>query len=365
MVTFELLWSDNNIELHQSDNNTDMKLPPSTLLEAILEGARHPLLVLSREGLVIEVNRAALGWLAAPRHAVVGRSISQLAAAHLTAWGPPPTLADGLEFQLKQCAFTLRFVSGLDLFVAEGHDPAAVEAERKRARLVFELANMGVWSWDLASDTVSSLSERGVFGWAPMVNATREQIITRFYPGDGAYLFAEADAAVASRSGFKVELRATAPDSSLKWIACTGTVRCDESGKPVRVDGITVDITERKLTELRLRESEARFRAIFENAGIGMALVGPDGVPVETNPALRQLLGYTAEELEKLHFRDFTHPEDVERDLALYRDLVAGRRKRYQTEKRYVRKDGGVMWGKLTVSAVCDARATSSSASAW
>lgn len=329
-----------------------MNVTPSVILEAILENARHPLLVLSAEGIVIEANRAALKWLDTTRESVVGRTLAQLAGSH----GSPVALTDGAEFVLKQAAFALRSIPAADLFLAEASDTEGVEAEKKRARLVFELANMGVWSWHLPTDTVTNLSERGVFGWAPMLNATREAIIGRFYPGDGEFLFAEADAAVASRSGFKVELRAYAPGSGeTRWVAVTGTVRCDESGNPVRVDGITIDITERKLTEIRLRESEARFRSIFEYSGIGIALVAPDGVPVETNPALENLLGYTGKELGKLHFRDFTHPEDFERDLALYSDLVAGRRKRYQVEKRYIRKDGGVIWGRLTVSAVRDA----------
>ena len=92
----------------------------------------------------------------------------------------------------------------------------------------------------------------------------------------------------------------------------------------MRVDGVTVHITERKETELRLRESEIRFRAIFENAGIGIALLGADGVLLESSPALEQLLGYTAAEFQKLHFGQFTHQDDLNRDLELYQDLIAG-----------------------------------------
>ena len=66
---------------------------------------------------------------------------------------------------------------------------------------------MGVWSWDLASDSVSNQSDRGIFGWPPMVNASREEAMTRIHPDDRAYVLEEADAAVASRSGFRVEVR--------------------------------------------------------------------------------------------------------------------------------------------------------------
>ncbi len=326
-----------------------MDLPPSAILQAILGGSRHPLLVLSREGIVIEANRAALEWMELRREALVGRVLRESPL-----WSASSN--NDREFEIKQCAFSVRHIEGTDLLIAEGRDIAAIEAERQRARLVFELANMGVWAWNLDSDTISNRSDRGVFGWMPMVNASREEAMARIHPEDRAFLLAEADAAVASRSGFRVEVRGMVPGTGeIKWVAVTGAVRCDEDGKPVRVDGVTVDITERKETELRLRESEIRFRAIFENAGIGIALVGPDGVLVESNPAIEQLLGYTSAELQKMHFGQFTHQDDLSRDLELYQDLIAGRRKRYQIEKRYIRKDGELIWGKLVVSSVRDA----------
>jgi PAS domain S-box-containing protein len=326
-----------------------MDLPPSVLLEAILECTRHPLLVLSRDGIVIEANRAALSWMDLRREALVGRPLRESPL-----WKASSN--NHSEFEIQQCKFTVRRLDGVELDIAEGRDIAAIEAERQHARLVFELANMGVWTWDLGTDTVSNYSDRGIFGWLPMVNASRAEAMTRIHPDDRAFVLAEADAAVTSRSGFRVEVRADPTmTGENRWVALTGTVRCNEAGLPVRVDGVTIDITERKEAELRLRQSETRFRAIFENAGIGIALVGSDGVLVESNPALEQLLGYSAAEFQKMHFRQFTHPDYLTRDLGLYQDLVAGRRGRYEIEKKYIRKDGNLIWGKLVVSAVRDA----------
>lgn len=322
-----------------------MDLAPSTLLEAILEGTRDPLLVLSRDFVVLEANRAALRWLELGREAVVGRPLRELPG-----WKAG---ADGGDFEIKRRAFFLQQLDGM--LIAESRDNSAVEEERHRARLVFELANMGVWSWDLPSDTVSNQSERGVFGWTPMVNASREEAMSRIHPEDRAWVLAEADAAVASRSGFRVEVRGLKPENGeIRWVAITGTVRCDETGKPMRVDGITVDITERKETELRLRESELRFRAIFENAAIGISLVGADGVLVAANPALERLLGYRASELVGMHFREFTHPDDRAPSVLSFQGMMEGRRQNYEVEKRYIRKDGEVIWGRLVVSALRD-----------
>jgi PAS domain S-box-containing protein len=114
------------------------------------------------------------------------------------------------------------------------------------------------------------------------------------------------------------------------------------------------EASERKQTEEALRESERQFRTIFDNAAIAIALVSPDGRPFETNPALVQMLGYSAEELRGMRFAEFTHPSDVELDLKLYRRLMDGEVDRYRIEKRYFRKDGRLVWANLTVSLVRD-----------
>ncbi len=118
--------------------------------------------------------------------------------------------------------------------------------------------------------------------------------------------------------------------------------------------GFGLDITERKRAEDALKESEARFRTTFESAGIGIALVDVQGRPIQSNPALQKIIGYTAAELSRMAFTEFTHPDDRERDWDLYLDLMEGKRNKYEIEKRYVRKDGQLVWGLLTVSLVRD-----------
>jgi PAS domain S-box-containing protein len=99
---------------------------------------------------------------------------------------------------------------------------------------------------------------------------------------------------------------------------------------------------------------DAYFRSIFHYAAIGIALVDMEGHPVRVNPALERLLGYSADELAGMVFTDFTHPEDVGADWDLFGELIEGRRDHYQMEKRYVRADGELIWGHLTVSLIRD-----------
>ena len=101
-----------------------------------------------------------------------------------------------------------------------------------------------------------------------------------------------------------------------------------------------------------LAHREAELRSIFEHAALGLALVDSEGHVVACNPALERFLGYTKDELARMPFVDFTHPEDVAIDREFYHTLVDGERNHYQLEKRYIRKDGKVVWGLLTVSLV-------------
>jgi PAS domain S-box-containing protein len=101
-----------------------------------------------------------------------------------------------------------------------------------------------------------------------------------------------------------------------------------------------------------LRDSEARLRAIFDNAALGIAVVDLEGRLLETNRALQAMLKHSGEELRGKCFSELTHPEDVEVDLMLYRELTAGERDSYVVEKRYVRKDGQAIDVRLNVSLI-------------
>lgn len=109
---------------------------------------------------------------------------------------------------------------------------------------------------------------------------------------------------------------------------------------------------ERLRAQERLLESEGRFQATFEQAATGIALVSTDGHFLRVNARLCDIVGYTADELFARTFQDITHPPDLEGDLALLRRLTAGLIGRYTLEKRYVHKDGHLVWVNLTASVV-------------
>ncbi len=99
-----------------------------------------------------------------------------------------------------------------------------------------------------------------------------------------------------------------------------------------------------------LDAAEARFRTVFERADVGIAMVAPDGGWISVNDALCDIVGYSHDELTRMTFQDITYPEDLDTDLNLINQLMSGEIDRYQLDKRYVRKDGKLIWIQLNVT---------------
>ena len=110
--------------------------------------------------------------------------------------------------------------------------------------------------------------------------------------------------------------------------------------------------TEQVEARRALTDSEARFRATFENAAVGVALVGSDGSILRGNNCLARMLGYSVEELKTQTFQDLTHPDDLATNLSVFNKTLVGEAESYCIEKRYVRKDGGIVWASLAVGCV-------------
>lgn len=105
-----------------------------------------------------------------------------------------------------------------------------------------------------------------------------------------------------------------------------------------------------------LHRSEARFRAMFDTAGIGIGLGDLDGSILDSNPAFQKMIGYSNEELRSMKFTDYTYHEDISPNLTLFNEARSGKRDRYTIEKRFVRKDGAIIWVRLTASVVMSAQ---------
>ena len=114
------------------------------------------------------------------------------------------------------------------------------------------------------------------------------------------------------------------------------------------------DAPERKLSDDVVRQSEERWRSVFENSAIGVALTDLKGRFLVTNPTYQKMLGYKDREFQKLSFLEITHEDFREANSALLMELLEGKREQFQIEKQYRRKDGSLIWVRNNVSLVPD-----------
>ncbi len=149
------------------------------------------------------------------------------------------------------------------------------------------------------------------------------------------------------RTSYAIEKRYIRKDGSVFWISLQSTLARDTRSGRTFSFGIVEDITERKLFEEALQASEERFRSLFAVLPISIAVTDHNQRCYLTNPAFQQMSGYSADELADMTYADFTHPDDLEHERELVRQFDTGNRKNYLLEKRYVCKDGEIIWVQL------------------
>ncbi|MCU0913948.1 MAG: PAS domain S-box protein [Planctomycetes bacterium] len=234
----------------------------------------------------------------------------------------------------------------------------ALRRNEARLKKTEEIARLGSWELDLGTG-IATWSEETyrIFGLSPGEFVPSYQaFLEMVHPADRA-------AVDAAYSGSLQEGRDQCDLEHRIVCRSTGEVRYvheryqhvrDAAGRVLRSIGMVHDITEHKQAEAALRESEERFRRIFEEGPIGIATSGADFRFLRANAAFCRLMGRTDSELRELTFRDLTHPEDLPRDIEPIRKLLRGEIPVYRSEKRYVRSGAEVMWGDATITAVRD-----------
>ena len=261
---------------------------------------------------------------------------------------------------LAFCTFALLIIRASVIFQKQQHKArekakADQQLNDERFQLATENAGIGVWEYNLQDKLIHwDKAMRSIYGVQDEQKVlTYKEWMAFVVPEDvnklGTSLIDTKNNQDTIQLNFNIR---RASDGRLRHIQARAKTYRNAKGVPYRLIGVNVDVTVQRQFEDALREAEARFRSSFEWAAIGMAMLDFRGKFLQVNKALSNILGYTEEELLGFTFDAITHPQDTQQHTHLVRDVLKGRRHNYQLEKRYIHKDGHVVWVSLSVSAV-------------
>jgi len=201
---------------------------------------------------------------------------------------------------------------------------------------------------------VASEGIRNIFGCLPEdVTDDFTPIGNVIHPDDAERVIADIEYSAKHLTYFTCEFRVLIPGKPVQWIFSRSNPEKLPDGS-VTWYGFNANITHRKEMEDALRESEGKFRKIYEEGPFGMSLVNREYKFIMANRTFCEITGYTEAELREFTFRDITYPDDKDIGLDSIQKLIKGKIPVFKVEKRYVRKDGRVIWGAITVAANFD-----------
>ncbi|MCX6240088.1 MAG: PAS domain S-box protein [Bacteroidia bacterium] len=232
----------------------------------------------------------------------------------------------------------------------------SLRESEKKLREAQEMAHLGFWSWDVKTGDVEWSDEvYKIFSLNPNEFTPQIDSILALSPWAEDHQRDQEliNRAIEKHEPGSYEQNFLRPDQSIGHYYSTFQGNYDENGDLISIVGTVLDITKRKLTELALRESEEHFRKVFEEGSMGMAMANlTDGHFTSVNRAFCDMLGYTEEELKRLTFMDVTHPDYRTQDIEAVRRMREGQIPKHNTEKRYLKKNGDVIWGMRALTRI-------------
>jgi PAS domain S-box-containing protein len=213
------------------------------------------------------------------------------------------------------------------------------------ARIATEAAGLGTWDWDIKNDRVYwNTVHFQLFGMAAQQESVRPALFfEHVHPEDKPWLSERLLRCRDTRETFEAEFRALLQDGTIKWMRGRGSVTGEQDGQATRMSGTMVDITREKEHELRLLESEARFRILGESLPLIVSLASPDGRIEYVSPYWTEFSGRSAEDFINSDWLSAVHPEDQMTMLEQWQTALATGQP-YQYEFRARAKDGTYRW---------------------
>lgn len=339
---------------------------------AVLDAMPDPFCAVGRDWRLLYLNEAAARSLQISRVASLGRPLLDVfprAAGSEAYRAMQEALATGRPRRLEILSTLMSTPLELDLtpmpwgLAVHARDLSARRRIENQLRerdellkLAEDSAGIGVWEIDIPCDTVRGTPQYfRIMGLEPTADAVpMAQIRQLRVPEDRDRIRQDFHRMLRQGDSSEMEYRIRRPDGELRWVFGRGRLIRDKDGKPVRYSGVDVDVTQRRMSEAALRESENRFRQVFEQSPLGKATIGRDFHLREVNPAFCCMLGRSPEELVGRNLLELVHPEHRDNCFQQGMALLEGRLAQLQLEERFLRKSGEPFWVRVNVGPIRD-----------
>ena len=231
----------------------------------------------------------------------------------------------------------------LDISERKRTEEALRESE-ERVGLAANTTGLGLWVWDATRDASWVTPEgRRLFGWGESEPITLERFIHTLHPDDREPTRKAVLRSLQEGGDYIAEYRVVLTGGAVRWIATRGRIEFDGNGSPVRLRGVSIDITERKLADEALRESEERFRTMADTAPVMIWMSGTDKLCNFFNKGWLDFTGRMLEQELGNGWAQGVHREDFDRCLAVYAEAFDARHE-FTMEYRLRRYDGQYCW---------------------
>ena len=280
--------------------------------------------------------------------------------------------APEVEFRIKRRDGSYTHVRAQGAPVRDGHDivrgwigtlldiddqkktEEALRLSEKRYQTLATSTSTGIWHATTGGEVIGECA-----GWQQMTGQTPEQYrgwgwMSLIHPDDKQRTVETCELALRNATPFTTDYRVRRRDGSYGYVREQGAPVLNADGSVLEWIGTFVDINNQKLVEEALRTTEEEFRANFEMADIGQVQTDPKtGRYLRVNKKFCEMVGYSANELQTMTYLDVTHPEDRAAAIDAHLGLLRGR-SYFANEKQYVRKDGSILWARVTTTLIHD-----------